>query len=149
MDVFLGIDYGRARIGVAKSDALGVAAHPVTTVHVRSTPDVVGRIAALAKETGASRVVVGRPVFLGGKPSAMTREVESFMKALAERTGLEVVAVDERLTSQEASRRLAEQGRSARQARSVQDVAAAVILLQAYLDRERASCTKSPNSTTD
>lgn len=148
MSVVLGIDYGRARVGIAKSDALGVAAHPLTTIDARRERDVVARVAALAKETGAARLVVGRPVFLAGRASAMTREVDAFIQELARRTGLAVEAWDERLSSEEASRRLAEQGLSTRKARRRQDVVAAQIILQAYLERERASCTKSPNSTT-
>ncbi len=148
MSIFLGVDYGRARIGVSKSHSLGVAAHPLATIDVRAERDVAGRVAALAKEVGATRIVVGRPVFLRGRPSAMTREVEIFIQELARASGLEVLAFDERLTSQEAGRRLAEQGLSVRKARARKDVVAAQILLQAYLERERGSCTKSPNSPT-
>lgn len=143
-EVLLALDYGRRRIGVAKSDALGILAHPMATIVVREGVDVFDHLNVLVRETQAARIVVGRPIFLKGSSSAMTHEVERFAQVLGQRVGLPVILVDERLTSQEAGRHLIEGGVKARKRKAVRDSLAAQILLQQVLDSERrTSCTKS------
>ncbi|MDH5277905.1 MAG: Holliday junction resolvase RuvX [Actinomycetota bacterium] len=135
--VRLGVDPGRVRIGVAVSDADGLLATPLATV-----PAGAGqwqRLAELAAQTAAVEIVVGMPLLLSGAEGQAARDARDFGGRLAERTGLPVRLVDERLSTVEASRSLRGAGRTARSSRNVVDQAAAVVLLQAALDAERSS----------
>ncbi len=130
----LGIDYGEARVGVAASDDLGMLAHPVETVEVRKV-DPVKRIAEIAAERGAELLVVGMPYRLDGTPGTAAEKVGRFMKKLSKRMpDLRVVAQDERLTTTSAQEKLHAAGRTIKNSRPVIDQAAAVEILQSYLD---------------
>ena len=130
----LGIDYGEARVGVAASDDLGMLAHPVETVEVKKI-DVVKRIAAIAAERGAELLVVGMPYRLDGTPGTAAEKVGRFLKKLSKAMpDLRVVAQDERLTTTSAQEKLHAAGRTIKNSRSVIDQAAAVEILQSYLD---------------
>ena len=130
----LGIDYGEARVGVAASDDLGMLAHPVETVEVKKV-DAVKRITQIAAERGAELLVVGMPYRLDGTPGTAAEKVGRFMKKLSKAMpDLRVVAHDERLTTTSAQEKLHAAGRTIKNSRSVIDQAAAVEILQSYLD---------------
>jgi putative Holliday junction resolvase len=135
--VRLGVDPGRVRIGVAVSDAEGLLAVPLETV--RAGSGQWRRLAELAAETAAVEIVVGLPLLLSGGEGQSAHDARDFGGRLAERTGLPVRLVDERLSTVEASRSLRGAGQSARSSRTVVDQAAAVVVLQAALDAERSS----------
>ncbi|GAA1790368.1 MULTISPECIES: Holliday junction resolvase RuvX [Leucobacter] len=136
--VRLGIDVGRARIGVARSDAHGMLATPVETVRrVASGGHDVERIAVLFAEHGAFEAVVGLPLSLSGDRTPSTDDAEAFARRLAER-GLPVRLVDERLSTVSAQSQLHQAGRNTKNSRGVIDQAAAVVILQHALDTERA-----------
>ena len=138
--VRLGIDVGRARIGVARSDLHGMLALPVETVR-RGTGDI-ARILALATELDATEIVVGLPLALSGQDTPSTRDARDFAAAVASAAASAGIAgvrlVDERLSTVSAQQALHASGRSIRTSRSVIDQAAAVIILQHALDVERA-----------
>jgi putative Holliday junction resolvase len=94
----LAIDYGRRRIGVARSDALGIAAHPMPTL-VGEPEQNLEKLVALCREDDITRIVMGLPLHMDGGDSAMAQEVRAFATKLAERTALPLEYVDERLTS--------------------------------------------------
>ncbi|MCX7868428.1 MAG: Holliday junction resolvase RuvX [Terrimicrobiaceae bacterium] len=131
----LGIDPGEARVGVALSDELGMLASPLETIIVKKT-DPVARIAGLAREHRASAIVVGMPRNMDGSFGPAAHRAQSLIHALRERVGCPVHAWDERLSTLEAGRALRECGRTARQARSVIDQAAARVILQSWLDAQ-------------
>jgi putative Holliday junction resolvase len=140
----LGIDLGRRRIGLAISDPSRTLARPLGTLTVGpgDDPDAVARVAAevarlSAEDDGLAAIVVGLPVRLDGSPNDETSRVAGFMKALETQTALPVVAEGERLTSREAESRLALGERDWRKRKSRLDAAAAAIILQDYLDRQR------------
>ena len=140
--VRLGIDVGRARIGVARCDPGAVLAVPVETVARRTDDDGVDvrRILEIAAEHEAIELVVGNPLSLSGRPTASTDDAIAFAGRLAAAGGvLPVRLVDERLSTVSAQRDLRAAGRSAKRQRSVVDQAAAVIILQHAIDAERAS----------
>ena len=128
----LGIDLGKARVGVAVSDELAMLAHPVETI--AATSDVVARIAEIVTAKEVERVVVGLPRHMNGEMGAGANEALAFAKKLQSRVRCEVVTWDERLTTVAATRALQESGRKARNSRSVVDQVAAQIILQSYLD---------------
>ncbi len=137
--VRLGIDVGRARIGVARCDAGALLAVPVETVQrADDGDDDMRRVLELADEFGAIELVVGHPLSLSGAPTASTDDAVAFAQRLAAR-GVPVRLVDERLSTVSAQQALRAAGRSSRTQRPVVDQVAAVIILQHAIDSERAS----------
>ena len=132
----LGIDYGEARVGVACSDDLGMLAHPVETIEVRRI-DPVNRIMEIAAERGAGIVVIGMPYRLDGSRGTAAVKVEKFMAKVARALpNLRVISYDERLTTVTAQGKLHDAGRTVKDSRSVIDQAAAMEILQSYLDEQ-------------
>jgi len=137
--VRLGVDVGRARIGLAKSDLHGMLAMPVETV-ARGDGDV-ERIMAEAAESAAIEVIVGLPLSMSGGETASTEDAKVFARRLAAASAVQVRMVDERLSTVSAQRALHQQGRSTKKSRPVIDQVAAVIILQHALDLERSGDT--------
>lgn len=139
MNVCLGVDWGRRRVGVAVSDELGLLAHPLTTIEGVSLDGVVDQLVALARERRANTVVMGLPRNMDGTEGGSATAAALLGRRLEDR-GLRVDFVDERLTTVEAEERLRAGGRSSRARRERRDQAAAAVILQSYLDvRRRAS----------
>jgi putative Holliday junction resolvase len=132
----LGIDVGKARIGVARSDPDGMLATPVETV-ARAVGDPVARIGELAVEYSAVELVVGLPLNLKGEETLSTVDAVQFAQALAAASEIPVRMVDERLSTVSANSVLRDAGRSQRSSRSIVDQVAAVVLLQHALDTEK------------
>jgi putative Holliday junction resolvase len=136
----LGIDVGSVRIGVAVSDPDGVLATPVETVRRDRTGKHLRRLAALAAEFEAVEVVVGLPRTLADRIGPSARDATELAEALAGRVAPTPVRLaDERLTTVSAQRSLREAGVRARDQRAVIDQAAAVAILQGWLDQRRAA----------
>src|SRR6195952_4201596 len=133
--VRVGVDVGKVRIGIARSDPHGMLATPVETVP-RGEGDV-ERILAIAAELDAFELIVGLPLSLAGTATASTDDATGFAKRLAAATELPVRLVDERLTTVSAQAALRASGRSTKQSRSVIDQVAAVFIMQHALDFER------------
>ena len=132
----LGVDVGRARIGVAVCDREGLLATPVETVTRDDATDV-RRIAELADEYDVLEIVVGLPLSMSGGDTPSTADARAFAARLAEHRPVRLV--DERLSTVTAQRGLHQAGRNTKKSRAVIDQAAAVIILQQALDHERAS----------
>lgn len=133
----LGIDVGKARIGVARCDFHGMLATPVETVP--RGPGDLARIAELAVEYDAVELVVGLPLSLSGSETASTGDARLFASELASVQPAPVRLVDERLSTVSAHSALRASGRNAKNSRSVVDQVAAVIILQHALDFERSA----------
>jgi putative Holliday junction resolvase len=139
----LGIDVGERRVGLAISDVTQTLASPLATLTVKGTDDAVRQIASkidllIGDEDELVTIIVGLPTKLDGSPTRQTSRVEAFIQTLAKRTSLPIVRVDERLTSREAESRLAARERDWRHRKSKLDAAAAAVILQDYLDRQRS-----------
>jgi putative pre-16S rRNA nuclease len=130
----LGLDLGQSRIGVALSDPDRRVAVPIGTIRT-GAPEDVKAIAALVKEHGVSRIVVGHPLSLSGAAGEAADHAERFADALGGFLDIPVVLHDERLSTVEADRRLSAAGVDRRGRRDVIDQAAAVVILQSYLDK--------------
>ena len=141
--VRLGIDVGKARVGVARCDPDGLLATPVETVP--RNDGAVSRIVELAVEHAAAELVVGLPLNMRGEDTASTVDAREFAAALAAASALPVRLVDERLSTVSAHAAMRDSGRSQRSSRSIIDQAAAVVLLQQALDVEKS--TGSPAGT--
>lgn len=131
----LGIDWGKARIGVAASNPRTTFAYPVETVPAGR--DELTRLAALVAEYAPELIYVGLPLTLSGERAQAATFVLERAQALAEAVApTPVRLVDERLSTASASRSLGSAGRRAKQQRSVIDQAAAVEILQRAIDAE-------------
>ncbi|MYC07986.1 MAG: Holliday junction resolvase RuvX [Chloroflexi bacterium] len=135
----MALDVGDKRIGVALSDPLGMLASPLTTIE-RRTPDIaaaIDAILALADEHAAEEILVGIPYLMSGRIGAQTRITLDFADELAARAKILITRIDERLSSVQAERMLAQAGITAADRardRGTTDAAAAAIMLQAHLD---------------
>jgi putative holliday junction resolvase len=137
----VGVDAGSVRVGVAASDPEGVLASPVVVLarDPRGNRDL-AEIAELVVAREAIEVFVGLPRSMSGHDGPAARTARGYAAHLATRVApVEVVLVDERLSTVEASRGLRSAGVSSRAARGVVDAAAATVILQHALDSERAS----------
>lgn len=144
--VRLGVDAGKARVGVALCDRDGLLATPVATL---SRDDgTVGRLRELVSEHAAIEVVVGLPLSMRGDDTASTADARTLADQLAAAVDVPVRLVDERLSTVSAQRALHQSGRSVKASRPVIDQVAAVIILQNALDFER-SAGRPPGTVVD
>ena len=136
----LGIDYGEVRIGLAVSDDLGMMAHPLETVETAKVDSPETRIAEVARERRSETVVIGLPVRMDGTEGTAVEKVRAFADRLKSRIDkrIEIVFVDERLSTVEAQRALHEAGKNEKASREIIDQAAACVILQDYLDQNSA-----------
>ena len=137
MPRIIAVDLGSKRIGLALSDELGFLASSHSVLASRGRNQDARAIAAIAKENDAATIVLGLPLSLSGAEGPQVDKTRRFGSALAKH-GLEVHFWDERLTTLEAQRYLRDAGmRRAKRAQSI-DAAAAAVLLQSFLDAQRA-----------
>lgn len=141
--VRLGIDVGRARVGLAATDPAGILATPVATLK-RDMHDLrdMHQIIAEATERNAVRIYVGDPINLKGKRTASTDDAHDFARQLSKLLAeahlvTEVRMIDERLSTVSASQQLHQAGVSSRNQRSVIDQLAAVAILEHAMMLER------------
>lgn len=134
--VWLGVDVGTVRVGVARSDPRGVLASPVATL---AREGGVRELARLVQDHEAVGVVVGLPVTLAGREGTSAALARDYAEQLARVISpIPVELVDERLTTVAAERRLAARGVRGRARRAVVDQAAAVEILQQWLNAQHA-----------
>jgi len=134
----LALDYGTVRIGVALSDERHVFATPLCVCINKK--DVLDEIERIIEKNNVEKIIVGLPISVDGSDSPMTVRVRAFADHLHERTSLPVELYDERYTSLLAHDSLIASGktRKARQKKGELDKRAAAILLQEYLDGNKA-----------
>jgi len=135
----LGIDVGSVRIGVASSDPDGILATPVETVRRERSGRHVRRLAELVAKMDVVEVVVGLPRTLADRTGPSALDAIELAEVLAGRIApIPVRMADERLTTVSAQRSLRQAGVRAKGQRKVIDQAAAVAILQGWLDERRA-----------
>ena len=136
MNRILGLDFGRARIGVAISDELQMLAHPLETIPANEEP--ASRVAEIVREKQVDHVVAGIPRQMNGQIGTAATEVLEFVEKLRAILPCPVVTWDERLTTVAAHRALRDAGKKTRDTRGYVDQVAAQMILQTYLDRRAA-----------
>ncbi len=137
MERILGLDVGERRIGVAISTPEGGLAIPFRIIETQDEQADAQAIIHLATSENVSLVIIGHPISMDGTAGPQARKIEAFAKTLQETSGLHVELCDERLSTAQARRSSSPAGK--RQV-PVDDVAASIIL-QSYLDRQRAGQT--------
>jgi putative Holliday junction resolvase len=134
----LGVDVGERRVGLAVSDPTGTVAVPLETLQRRPGKRFpLTRLEQIARDHEVEHVVVGLPLDLRGEENEWCGDVREVWRRLAERLGVEVSFVDERLTSVRAERAVRSMGLGKRQRedKGRVDAAAAQLILQAWLDQ--------------
>ncbi|HET7824459.1 MAG TPA: Holliday junction resolvase RuvX [Anaeromyxobacter sp.] len=134
---YLGVDLGRARIGLAIADDVLRQARPLRVVHRRGGVNDLDAIAEVARDYEVGRAVVGLPLNMDGTEGPAARLSREFAAKLEATLGVPVELFDERLSTFEAEARLRDRGISAKDARARVDAEAAAVILQGWLDRER------------
>lgn len=130
-----GIDYGRARIGVARSDPMHTLASPHTTIKAgKNHKESIERLLKEIDIETCDKFIVGLPTHLSGKESEMSQEVRAFCKELETMTGKPIQFWDERMSSLEADRTMRDNNINRKKRAQVIDTLTATILLQSYLD---------------
>lgn len=142
------IDHGDARIGIAATDAAGILAHPVETVPMNG-PDPIGRIVELVTERQAKQLVIGLPLLLNGNEGPAAIKVRKFANLLKARLPeLPLHFCDETFTTVAAYDKLHEAGfskkRKAKQQRAIIDQAAAVEILNNWLEQNTPPLHEQP-----
>lgn len=142
----LALDVGDRRIGLAITDALGLTAQPLFTLHRSTLRAELKAIARFIRQHGVTEVVVGNPLHADGRPSAQSVKAQAFARALAaEHPELEHHLLDERLTTREAHELLDSRGQAPRttgrasrlERRERIDQVAAMLLLESFLEARR------------
>ncbi|MDQ7907953.1 Holliday junction resolvase RuvX [Phytohabitans sp. ZYX-F-186] len=140
----LGVDVGQVRVGVALSDPDGVLATPLVTLRrdlnadVDAVPSDIFELARLVDAYQTVEVVVGLPVTLAGTEGPAAVQARAYAQRLSGAIApVPVRLADERMSTVAATRRLAERGVRGKRQRAVVDQAAAVEILQGWLDAQR------------
>lgn len=135
--IILGVDLGKARTGVAVCDKNETLASPVEVVHEHNRERLLQRVALLAAERGAERIVVGLPRNMDGSEGESAQNARTFGEALQALSGLPVDFSDERGTTITAHSFLNETNTRGKRRKATVDAVAATIILQDYLDFRR------------
>jgi len=123
---YLGVDYGRKRMGVALSDPEGRIAFPKRVIALSSGEAGIAEAREIAHATGAEELVVGLPLGLDGQETEESRRARVFAKKLANALKLPIHLENEIFTT----RMVQSLGKG-----KMSDASAAAIILQSYLDR--------------
>ena len=132
--IWLGVDWGQRRVGLALSDPTGTIASPFQVLEVRGDGAAIRGILGLLEANRVDRLVVGLPLSLNGSESPQTLRVRRFAEKLSSKTRVPVFYVDERLSSRQAERDLIEMGVRREKRRETVDAVAASLLLQSALN---------------
>lgn len=136
----MGLDYGTKTVGVAISDDMMITAQPVETIvreRASKLRKTYQRIEELISQNDVEKIVIGKPLNMNGTEGEMVQLMREFSQELSRRTGLEIIEVDERLTTSEADRILKETGVAISGRKEHIDKMAAAIILQTYLDMNK------------
>ncbi len=135
----LGIDYGEARTGLAVCDELETVATVLGTVQERDRLRLAERIAAVCQERQIEKIVLGLPRNMDGTEGFRAEHTRKFAALLQERLPeLPITFYDERMTTMAAARFMAEGNTRGKKKKASIDALSAQIILQDYLDRNRA-----------
>jgi putative holliday junction resolvase len=140
----LALDHGTVRIGAAVSDELGMLAHPLEFLPATPFDAFLAQLRQIIQQREIALILVGLPRNMDGSYGPAARKVEEFVHLLKETIVIPIRTWDERLTSTQAHRMLAESGKREKDRRGKVDSSAAAILLQSYLDAQAAAGFDTP-----
>jgi putative Holliday junction resolvase len=131
------IDLGKARVGIAVSDDLGLLAHPRPFLDGKNRKPLIAALVAMVRDEGIQRFLLGLPLEMTGEEGPAARRIMQFAQELSNASGVEVELIDERLTTVEAAQQLRRSGIGAREGKGLVDGVAAAVILQSWLDARR------------
>ena len=132
----LGLDYGEVRTGVAISDQLGILAQGLESIeHKGNDKKLLERLNEIITENKVEKIVIGYPLNMNATKGPRVQKTDAFIKKLETLTKLEIIKIDERLTTVAAHRTMTELGVSKDRKKKIVDTISAEYILQMYLDR--------------
>ena len=135
--IIMSVDAGKARTGVAVSDATASFAFPKTVIKEYNTERLIDKLCECVKEYRPERIVVGLPRNMDGSCGERAEECRALGEKLAEKSGIETVMWDERCTTVAAYTALDASGTYGKKRKQVVDTVAATIILQDFLDSRK------------
>ena len=139
---YLGVDYGDKRTGIAECDPSGLIATGICTVSEGGMRKTAIRVAKEAESRGCKLIVIGLPKNMDGTEGERAEVIRTFAAMLPEYTPIPSDFYDERMTTMVAYRFLGETGTYGKKRKDAVDTLSAQIILQGYIDRERASAER-------
>ena len=136
---YLGVDYGDVRTGISECDPSGLLASGITTVKEGGMKNTAVRVAAEAEKRSCKKIIVGLPKNMDGTEGERAETVRAFAKILSEITDIEIDFFDERMSTMAAYRFLDGSETFGKRRKEAIDTLSAEIILQGYIDKERAS----------
>ena len=133
----IALDYGEARTGVAVSDLLDITAQGVTSIEHKSDKGLLDKLEPVFSEYKPKLIVIGLPVNMNGTSGDRVKKTKRFIAKLKQRYGIDVLTVDERLTTVMSHRTMSELGTKKEKKKSIVDMMSAVLILQTYLDNKK------------
>ena len=135
---YLGVDYGDKRTGLAECDISGMLASGIYTVSEGGMRNTAIRVAKEAESRGCKKIIIGLPKNMDGSEGERSQVIRAFAELLKEETQIPIDFYDERMTTMVAYRFLGETGTYGKKRKDAVDTLSAQIILQNYIDRERA-----------
>ena len=136
----LGLDPGEKRIGVAISDSLGITAQGLEVINYTEPAEAFNKIEKICLAYDVQRIVVGNPLNMSGREGPAAEAARLFAEMLQQKLHLEVIMVDERLSSVSADKTLAATGAKRKKRRKIKDMLAAALILETYLSAQQNNC---------
>lgn len=135
---YLGVDYGDKRTGLAECDISGLLAGGIATISEGGMRKTAIRVAKEAEIRNCKKIVIGLPKNMDGSEGPRADVIKAFRDILAELTDIPIDFYDERMSTMVAYRFLGETGTYGKKRKEAVDTLSAQIILQNYIDRERA-----------
>ena len=135
----LGIDYGDSRVGIAISDALGITAQGLETIHHKGNDKIIlRRLDEIMQEYEIDTIVVGKPLNLNGTAAERVEVTNKFIHKLkCKYNKLKIDTMDERLTTVEAHRTMNDLNINPRKKKNLVDTISAVYILEMYMNKNK------------
>lgn len=135
----IGLDLGNRTVGIALSDYLGIIANPIGTFRFeeKDLNAALNEVTRVIKENGVEKIVLGFPKNMNGTIGPQAQYCLEFKEMLEKTTSLEVIMIDERLTSRQADVIMLSADISRNKRKKNVDKLAATIILQTYLDTKK------------
>ena len=132
----LGLDYGDVRTGVAISDLLGITAQGLESIeHGESTKKLLTRLKEIVNEYKVEKIVIGYPLNMNASKGPRAEKTDKFIQKLKDELNLEVIKIDERLTTVAAHKTMTTLNIGKDKKKKIVDTISAEYILQMYLDR--------------
>ena len=135
----LGIDYGDSRVGIAITDALGITAQGLETIHHKGNDKIIlRRLDEIMQQYEIDTIVVGKPLNMNGTAKERVEVTNKFIHKLkCKYNKLKIDTMDERLTTVEAHRTMNDLNINPRKKKNLVDTISAVYILEMYMNKNK------------